>query len=127
MFLRLNFAAQLEMEIREGHGPPRLRAPGAVPALYLLSHTYYMLITTILKPRLRGVNLVGHYTSLYFRVLCIAGLSWGIGRSCGREEEKLQEKGGNVLSDDRMGEEWQPNQPRYGSYYILASVCVICC
>lgn len=46
---------------------------------------------------------------------------------CGREEEKLREKGGNVLSDDRMREEWQPNQPRYGTYYILASVSVICC
>lgn len=24
---------------------------------------------------------MGHYTSLYFRVLCIAGLWWGIGRA----------------------------------------------
>lgn len=112
MFLRLNFAAQLEMEIREGHGPPRLRAPGAVPALYLLSHTYYMLITTILKPRLRGVNLVGHYTSLYFRVLCIAGLSWGIGwavegrrRSCRKRVEAFclmteWGKNGNLIRPD---------------------------
>lgn len=80
MFIRLNFAARLQLEIREGHDP-RLRAPGAVPALYLLLHTYYMLITTIPKPRLQEVNLVGHYTSLYFRVLCIAGPWWGIRRA----------------------------------------------
>lgn len=111
MFIRLNFAARLEMEIREGHGP-RLRAPRAVPALYLLSHTYYMLITTIPKPRLQGVNLVGHYTSLYFRVLCIAGPSWGMRRagearkrSCRKRVEgfsliREQGKNGNLISSD---------------------------
>lgn len=91
MFIRLNFAALLEMEIREGHGP-RLRAPGAVPALYLLSHTYYMLITTIPKPRLQGVNLVGHYSSLYFRVLCIAGPSWGIRRTVEARKRSCRKK-----------------------------------
>lgn len=44
---------------------------------------------------------------------------------CGNEEEKLQEKSGRVLSDERMGEEWQPSQPRCGIYYILVSVCFI--
>lgn len=118
MFIRLNFAALLEMEIREGRGP-RLRAPGAVPALYLLSHTYYMLITTIPKPRLQGVNLVGHYSSLYFRVLCIAGPSWAIGRgvearmrSCGRRVQ-------SVLSDEGKGGEWQPRWPKNGECYIF--------
>lgn len=78
MFIRLNFAALLEAETRKGHNPS-LRAPRAGLALYLLSHTYYMLITAIPKPRLQGVNLVGHYTSLYFRVLCVGPL-WGFGR-----------------------------------------------
>lgn len=78
MFIRLNFAALLEVETREGRNPS-LGAPRAGLALYLPSHTYYMLITAIPKPRLQGVNLVGHYTSLYFRVLCV-GPSWGFGR-----------------------------------------------
>lgn len=78
MFIRLNFAALLEMETREGRSLS-LGAPGAGLALYLLSHTYYMLITAIPKPRLQGVNLVGHYASLYFRVLCVGPL-WGFGR-----------------------------------------------
>ena len=78
MFIRLNFAALLEMETREGRSLS-LRAPRAGLALYLLSHTYYMLITAIPKPRLQGVNLVGHYASLYFRVLCVGPL-WGFGR-----------------------------------------------
>lgn len=78
MFIRLNFAALLEMETREGRNPS-IRAPRAGLALYLLSHTYYMLITAIPKPRLQGVNLVGHYTSLYFWVLCVGPL-WGFGR-----------------------------------------------
>lgn len=78
MFIRLNFAALLEMETREDCSPS-FRAPRAALALSLLFHTYYMLITAIPKPRLQGVNLVGHYTSLYFRVLCIGPL-WGFGR-----------------------------------------------
>lgn len=91
MFIRLNFAALLEMETREGHSPS-LGAPRAGLALYLLSHTYYMLITAIPKPRLQGVNLVGHYASLYFRVLCVGPL-WGFEERCGSEDEKLDEMG----------------------------------
>lgn len=69
MFIRLNFQVLLEKERREG---PQLNlwAPRAGWALYLLSDSYYMLITAILKPCLQGVNLVRHYTGLYFRVPC---------------------------------------------------------
>lgn len=69
----------LEKETREGRSPS-LDAPRAGLALYLLSLTYYMLITPIFKPRLQGVNLVGHYAGLYFRVLCVEPL-WGFGES----------------------------------------------
>lgn len=79
MFIRLNFAVLLEKETREGRSPS-LDAPRAGLALYLLSLTYYMLITPIFKPRLQGVNLVGHYAGLYFRVLCVEPL-WGFGES----------------------------------------------
>lgn len=76
------YKAELCGAIRDGdeRGPqPQPRAPRAGLALYLLSHTYYMLITAIPKPRLQGVNLVGHYASLYFRVPCVGPL-WGFGR-----------------------------------------------
>lgn len=55
---------------------------------------------------------MGHYTSLYFRVLCIAGLSWGIGRavegrrrSCRKRVEAFclmteWGKNGNLISPD---------------------------
>lgn len=42
-------------------------------------------------------------------------------KGCGSEEKQLQEKSGSVLSDERMGEEWQPGQPRCRIYYILVS------
>lgn len=71
--------AELCGAIREGkvRGPQlRLRAPGASLALSLFFHTYYMLITAILKPRLQGVNLVAHYTGLYFSAVSGEPL-WG--------------------------------------------------
>lgn len=73
MFIRLNFAALLEMETREDCSLS-VRAPRAGLALFLLLHSYYMLITAIPKPCLQGVNLVGHYPSLYFRMPCIGAL-----------------------------------------------------
>lgn len=64
-----------------------------------------MLITTIPKPRLQGVNLVGHYTSLYFRMLCIAGPSWGIRRGVEAGRGSGRNRMGSVSSDEEMGEE----------------------
>lgn len=67
------YKAELSAAIREKEkrGPQlNLWAPRAGWALYLRSDTYYMLITAILKLCLQGVNLVRHYSGLYFRVLC---------------------------------------------------------
>lgn len=64
-----------------------------------------MLITTIPKPRLQGVNLVGHYTSLYFRMLCIAGPSWGIRRGVEARMGSGRNRMGSVSSDEEMGGE----------------------
>ena len=74
MFIRLNFALLLETEKSGPH--LSLGTLRAGLALYLFFRTYYMLITPIPKPRLQEVNLVGHYASLYFRVLRV-GSSWG--------------------------------------------------
>lgn len=75
MFIRLNFAAPLETR-RERAAAPASGPPGQTWPFTSSPHTYYMLITAIPKPRLQGVNLVGHYASLYFRVLC-GGPLWG--------------------------------------------------
>lgn len=114
MFIRLNFAVLLE-ETREGHSPS-LWAPRAGLALYLPSYTYYMLITAILKPRLQGVNLVGHYASLYFRVLCVEPL-WGFGERCESEDEKLEERGEECFISHK-GEENRGGKSSYRLYYL---------
>lgn len=75
MFIRMNFALLLEEEIRKGPSPT-LGPSGQAGPFTSSPFSYYMLITTILKPRLLGVNLVGHYFGLYFRVLYGKAL-WG--------------------------------------------------
>lgn len=96
MFIRLNFALQLEEETGADHSPT-LGPPGQAEPFTSFPYTYYMLITTILKPRLLEVNLVGHYSGLYFRVLCGEAL-WGFWKGV---HENLEEMGALCLTREK--------------------------
>lgn len=96
IFIRLNFALLLEEEMGEDHNPT-LGPPGQTGPFTSSPYTYYMLITTVLKPRLLGVNLVGHYSGPYFRVLCEGSL-WGFWKGV---HENLEEMGALCLTREK--------------------------
>lgn len=61
---------------------------------------------------------MGHYTSLYFRMLCIAGPSWGIRRGVEARMGSGRNRMGSVSSDEEMGAERKHiGQIIYCNYY----------